>query len=219
MDDYHCGPGPGQPRSTDPRSLGGAERSASEIYARTARHPTLAGLPAGLAVHSFDDVYESVPRVRPRFMPPLPSGCWPWASGREGVIYAVPGHPAVGEATVGLIQARRRPRPACRCALWPGCRSWSQRWPPSGWTRCPTLQIADALDLAARHHPPFHPDAPALVAQLYSAAIAGDVKLTLMNQYPDEHEVALMHAAGHARRGQVERLPLYEIDRTRTSPT
>ncbi|MGH2523543.1 MAG: nucleoside triphosphate pyrophosphohydrolase, partial [Anaerolineales bacterium] len=77
----------------------------------------------------------------------------------------------------------------------------------------PNLQLADALDLAARHHPPFHPDAPTLVAQLYSASIAGDVKLTLMNQYPDDHAVALVHAVGTPQE-QIERLPLFELDRS-----
>ncbi|MGQ9903790.1 MAG: nucleoside triphosphate pyrophosphohydrolase, partial [Anaerolineae bacterium] len=52
------------------------------------------------------------------------------------------------------------------------------------------LQICDALELAALHHPPLNPDRPALIAQVYSRAIASDVKLTLMNQYPPEHRVA-----------------------------
>jgi tetrapyrrole methylase family protein/MazG family protein len=67
--------------------------------------------------------------------------------------------------------------------------------------------------LAVRHHPPFHPDAPALVAQLYSPLIAGDVKLTLMNQYPDDHRVALVHAASTPVQ-QVVWLPLFELDRS-----
>jgi tetrapyrrole methylase family protein/MazG family protein len=77
----------------------------------------------------------------------------------------------------------------------------------------PQLQLADALDLAARHHPPLSPDAPALVAQLYSARLASDVKLTLMNQYPDDHPVVLVHAAGTPD-AQLERLALFEIDRS-----
>jgi tetrapyrrole methylase family protein/MazG family protein len=52
-----------------------------------------------------------------------------------------------------------------------------------------------------------------LIGQLYSAAIASDVKLTLMNQYPDAHPVTILHGAGlpDAMR---EDLPLYEIDRS-----
>jgi tetrapyrrole methylase family protein/MazG family protein len=74
------------------------------------------------------------------------------------------------------------------------------------------LQLYDAVELAVRHHPPLNPDLPALVGQLYSRALAADVKLTLMNQYPDDHEVALVHAAGTSDQ-RVVRLPLYELDR------
>jgi tetrapyrrole methylase family protein/MazG family protein len=38
------------------------------------------------------------------------------------------------------------------------------------------------------------------------------VKLTLMNQYPDDHPVMLIHGAGTADQ-RVEEVPLYEIDR------
>jgi tetrapyrrole methylase family protein/MazG family protein len=53
---------------------------------------------------------------------------------------------------------------------------------------------------------------PALVGQLHSRAVAADVKLTLMNQYPDDHEVVMVHAAG-TREQRVVHLPLYELDR------
>ncbi|MGB9594378.1 MAG: nucleoside triphosphate pyrophosphohydrolase, partial [Anaerolineae bacterium] len=51
-----------------------------------------------------------------------------------------------------------------------------------------------------------------LLAQLYSRDLAAEAKLTLMNQYPDEHPVVLVGAAGTPRQRVVE-LPLYEIDR------
>ena len=75
------------------------------------------------------------------------------------------------------------------------------------------LQLHDAAEIAAMHHPPLNPDQPALIGQLYSAPIASDVKLTLMNQYPDAHPVTLLHGAGlpDALR---EDLPLYEMDRS-----
>ena len=74
------------------------------------------------------------------------------------------------------------------------------------------LQIVDALEVAAAHHPPIDPDRPALLAQLYNRSVAGDVKLTLLNQYPPAHEVTLVQAAGTVYQ-QVIRLPLVEIDR------
>jgi tetrapyrrole methylase family protein/MazG family protein len=67
--------------------------------------------------------------------------------------------------------------------------------------------------LLSQHHPLFPPHAPALVAQVHSAQIAAELKLTLMAAYPDEHEVQLVHAAGTPEEG-VEQLPLHAIDKS-----
>jgi len=77
----------------------------------------------------------------------------------------------------------------------------------------PHTAVVDALELVGAHHPPFPPDAPALIAQLYDRQIAAEVKLTLMALYPDEHPVRLVHGAGTSA-VQVEELPLYQIDRS-----
>jgi tetrapyrrole methylase family protein/MazG family protein len=73
------------------------------------------------------------------------------------------------------------------------------------------LQVLDALDIANALHPPINPDGPALLGQLYSRDLASDVKLTLMNLYPDEHPVYLVHRAGTADE-QIEPIPLYALD-------
>ena len=52
------GLGPGNPAQLT-REAWEVLNQAGEVYVRTARHPTLAGLSAGLVVHSFDDVYET----------------------------------------------------------------------------------------------------------------------------------------------------------------
>jgi tetrapyrrole methylase family protein/MazG family protein len=78
----------------------------------------------------------------------------------------------------------------------------------------PHIALVDALQLAASHVPPFPPGVPALIAQIHSAMVAADVKLTLMSLYPDEHPVKLVHAAGTPDQ-VVEELALYEIDRSR----
>ncbi len=43
--------------------------------------------------------------------------------------------------------------------------------------------------------------------------VATDVKLTLMNQYPDDHPVQLIHAAGTSD-AEIEAIPLHEIDQS-----
>jgi tetrapyrrole methylase family protein/MazG family protein len=75
------------------------------------------------------------------------------------------------------------------------------------------VQIADSLELASSHHPSLSPDQPALVAQLYSRLVAAEVKITLLNQYPEKHPVKLVHAAG-TDDAIVEALQLFEIDRS-----
>ncbi|MEJ2210923.1 MAG: nucleoside triphosphate pyrophosphohydrolase, partial [Anaerolineae bacterium] len=74
------------------------------------------------------------------------------------------------------------------------------------------LQLADATEVASAHHPALDPGRPALVAQLWGRRLAGEVKLTLMNAYPDEHGLTLVRGAGTAGAARVD-LPLYELDR------
>jgi tetrapyrrole methylase family protein/MazG family protein len=118
----------------------------------------------------------------------------------------------VAEASVAHIHARAAER-GLPVRLIAGLSFIEPVLEALGVDALPQLQLADALELAARHHPTFHPDAPALVAQVYSPRLASDVKLTLMNQYPDEHPVKLVHALGTAEQ-RVEALPLYAIDRS-----
>jgi tetrapyrrole methylase family protein/MazG family protein len=204
------GLGPGNPAQLT-REAWDVLSQAGEVYVRTTRHPTLAGLPAGLEVHSFDDIYETAHEFEQVYAAiverVLELGRRP-----AGVVYAVPGNPAIGEATVGLIRAEAAAQ-SLPVRLVAGLSFVEPALAALGLDALPNLQIADALELAARHHPAFQPDAPVLVAQLYSPVIAGDVKLTLMNQYPDEHQVALVHSAGTPDE-RVEWLPLYELDRS-----
>ena len=52
--------------------------------------------------------------------------------------------------------------------------------------------------------------------QLYSSALASEVKLTLMESYPDDHQVVLVRAAGVRGSEEVLTIPLYELDRQQT---
>ena len=204
------GLGPGDPAQLT-REAWDVLSAAGEVYLRTARHPTVAGLPAGLGVHSFDEVYEQAGAFDQVYQT-IAARVLELGARPQGVVYAVPGHPMVAEATVQLIRARLAESGAAP-RIVAGLSFIEPVLAALNVDALPTLQLADALDLAAKHHPAFHPDAPALVAQLYSPLIAGDVKLTLMNQYPDDHQVALAHAVGTPE-AQVEWLPLFEIDRS-----
>jgi tetrapyrrole methylase family protein / MazG family protein len=128
------------------------------------------------------------------------------------VIYAVPGHPFVAEATAPEI-ARRGQDVGIPVRVVSGLSFVEPVMAALGVDLLPQTAIVDALDLTRQHHPLFPPSAPALVAQLYSADMASEVKITLMALYPDEHPVKLIHAAGTADE-IIEELALFEIDRS-----
>ncbi len=186
---------------------------ANEVYLRTAHHPAVPGLPATIRVLTFDSVYERSADFA-QVYDTIASEVIALGRRAEGVIYAVPGHPRVGEATVTHILERAAAE-GLPVRIVSGLSFVEPALNALAIDGLDGLQIADAINIAAQHHPALDPDRPALLAQLYSRQLASDVKLTLMNQYPPEHEVCLVHAAGTPDE-RVIRLPLAEIDRRDT---
>lgn len=203
------GLGPGDPRHLT-REAWEVLEAASEVWLRTARHPTVAGLPAHLTLHSFDALYEEVGDFSQVYAA-IAAEVLRLGQRPEGVIYAVPGHPLVGEAAVGRVLSQAQ-GVGLEVRVVEGLSFIEPALAALRMDALEGLQIYDAVELASHHHPPLTPDLPALLGQLYSRALAADVKLTLMNQYPDDHQVALVHAAGTAGQGLVH-LPLYKLDR------
>lgn len=204
------GLGPGDPGLLT-RQAWIALESAAEIHLRTRQHPVVDGLPAHLQVHDFDALYEhagSFEQVYEQIVQEvLKLGRRP-----QGVLYAVPGHPFVAEATAPEIVRRARLQ-GLSVQVIEGLSFVEPTFTALGLDPFPHLTLVDALQLATSHVPPFPPGVPALIAQIHSAIVASDVKLTLMSLYPDEHPVRLVHAAGTPNQ-LVEDLALYEIDRS-----
>ncbi len=202
------GLGPGDPALLTRRAWDRIS-GAADIYVRTARHPTVEGLPTAVTVHSFDHIYEQAQQFSEVYAQVAEEVLR--LGGQGDVIYGVPGHPLVGESTVATILQRAREL-GIAVEIVDGLSFIEPALTALRLDALDGLQIVDALDVAAAHHPAIDPDKPALLAQLYSRAVAGDVKLTLLNQYPPDHEVMLVHAAGTADQ-QLLTLPLVEIDR------
>lgn len=182
-----------------------------EIYLRTRHHPLVSELPSGVQIHSFDELYEQndsfeavyaqmVERV-------LELGRRP-----QGVVYAVPGHPFVAEAT-GPEIARRARAEGIPLRVVEGISFLEPLFSALSLDPFPHTALVDALELAAAHTPTFPTHAPAVIAQIHSRAVASEVKLTLNSLYPDQHPVRLVHAVGTPQQ-IVEDLALYEIDRS-----
>jgi tetrapyrrole methylase family protein/MazG family protein len=184
--------------------------AAREVWVRTARHPIVDELPE-IAWKPMDSFYEQEDDFSEVYKA-IAAEVLRLAERPEGVCYAVPGSPRVGESTVPQILAGAEKR-GLAVRMVEGLSFIEPILGALGVDALEGLYVSDAVELAARHHPPFPPSAHALIAQLFSRALASEVKLTLMNQYPEEHPVRLIHAAGTPGQS-VEEIPLHEIDRS-----
>jgi len=202
------GLGPGAPEHLT-REAWQLLTAAEVVWLRTVHHPVIPHLPETVTLHSFDVYYEdaeSFPAVYKAIAERI------FTLAVDGaVIYAVPGHPLVGESAVLRIleQARQKAIPV---RIVEGLSFIEPTLTALSVDALDGLQIVDAVEVMALRHPPLNPDFPALIGQVYSRALASELKLTLMNQYPDEHRVALVEGAGTMAQ-KVRWLPLYQMDR------
>ena len=208
------GLGPGAPELLT-RAAWDTLSQADVVWLRTARHPVVPYLPQGPVVYSFDDLYEKADSFENVYAA-IVKKVLELGSRQEGVVYAVPGHPLVGESTVTrVLQEAREANIPVR--IVPGLSFIEPTLTALSLDPLDGLQIVDALDLVGAYYPILNPDVPVLVAQVYSRAVASELKLVLMDVYPDEHLVALVHAAGTSAEAVVWG-PLYEIDHGDATP-
>jgi tetrapyrrole methylase family protein/MazG family protein len=184
--------------------------AADTVYLRTGRHPAVAELPTHLQLHTFDAVYESAAQFEEVYQRIAGEVLTLAAAG--DLIYAVPGNPFVGEATVAAV-LRGAVEAGIPTRVIAGLSFIEPTLAALEVDALDGLQLHDAIEFAGLLYPPVNPDAPLLLGQVYSRALANDVKLALLSVYPAEHPVALVHAAGGEEQ-VVERLSLYEMDRS-----
>lgn len=187
------GLGPGDPGQITREAWDLLSRAA-EVYVQGDTLTGLAAVPEGPTVHSLDDLSqtgEPDAAVHPAIAQQLVE------LGRRdaGVVYAVPGDPSLGAAFIrDLREAARTAGLPLRLvhgvSLVGASLRLAERDGLDG------LFLADALDLAQRHHPPFPPDVPALVGRLDSRERASAVMACLLNQYPGDHPVLILHNPG-----------------------
>ncbi len=182
--------------------------TVTEIYLRTGDHPAVRDLPAHIVRHTFDHLYATQTAFEAVYAAMVEQLLDLGAAG--DITYAVPGHPYVGESTV-LTLIRQAPAAGIGVEVVAGLSFLEPVLATVGVDALDGLQIYDAIDLAGRQHPVLMPDVPLLLGQVFNRLLASDLKLTLMQAYPDEHQVYLVHNAG-APDQIVEHIPLYAID-------
>ncbi len=203
------GLGPGDPKWVT-RAVWERLTGTDEVYARTGDHPVLKALPPSVRVHTFDevyarantfdDVYETIARQVV-------------ALGRrpQGVVYAVPGHPRVGEATTPRVETLAA-KEGIPVEVLDGVSFVDVVCNVVGIDPLDGVTVYDAMLLAQEYFPTVNTDRPLILGQLYSRDLASDVKLTLLTAYPPHHSVTLVHGAGTPQVA-VHTFPLHDLDR------
>jgi tetrapyrrole methylase family protein/MazG family protein len=202
------GPGGLQHLTREAETLVGAALADGRLILRTRVHPTVEAWPKLAAAPSLDHLYEQgrdFDEVYERIVAAVLAAT-ARHDGQE-LVYAVPGHPAIGEATVRRLRERAA-QAGVALRLVPGLSFVDAVTAAVGTDGGEGLRVADALALGR-----LDPTVPLLVCQLHSRRVASAVKLALAKHYPDEHPVALVRAAGVPGRERVERRRLFEIDR------
>ena len=197
------GPGRWEDLTLQARAL--LERAASDkktVFFRTLIHPIIEPLKyeiPNLSITSFDSFYDEATNWDTLYQRIAQEICTQ-AEQHSSVLYAVPGHPLIGEASVQLIlqQARERGLSISIVAglsfLEPVCATLELDPFTSG------MQIIDATVLAALRSEEIAgkiiPTIPLLVAHIYHRRQASAVKLALSECYPDEWPVKLVRSTG-----------------------
>ena len=183
--------------------------SGRRVILRTRRHPCVAALGDITHLQSCDDLYEQHDAFAQVYTAIVDRVLTAAADGP--VVYALPGHPWVGEATTGAILAGAREK-GLTVHVSGGASFIDAASTALGLDAMDGCQIVDGMLLAARHHPQLDVSLPALIGQVYSRQVASDVKLTLLNAYSTDQPVTIIQAAGTpGQRAQTIRL--HELDR------
>lgn len=173
------------------------------VWLRTKEHPVVQELEAeGLVFESFDSVYESsdtFEEVYDQIVETLLS-----KSEEMAITYAVPGHPFVAERTVELLVERGADLHVLGGQSFLDAMFQALRIDPINGFQLLDATALDLERLQVTQH--------VLIGQVYDGFVAGDVKVQLMERYPDDHPVTLVTAAGTTEE-RIAHIPLFEMDR------
>lgn len=185
-------------------------QGAKHLYVRTEHHPVMDLLrDHQIRYTSFDKVYEahdSFPEVYAAIARQLLALANDEA---EEIVYAVPGHPMVAESTVSLLREQCE-KDQIGLEIIGGESFIDETFTRFGFDPIDGFQLLDASTInPAVLSPQLH----IVIGQVYDTFTASDVKLSLMEMYPDDYEVVVGHALGVQGMEQIIRVPLYELDR------
>ena len=182
--------------------------SGAPIFLRTGKHPVVEDLQVmGIEYKSFDSIYEKHGAFEDVYTEIVDILISEVERNKDKIIYGVPGLPMVAEETVALLIKNAGDIKVDIVSAPSGLEAvyGALKIDP-----CHGLIILDALsfDESKLNH-----EVPILFTQVYNKMVASELKLTLMEHYPDEHYIKVVKAAGIPSQEVIISIPLYQLDR------
>ena len=182
-------------------------KTVKNCFTRTIDHPVIGQLQdEGVSFNSFDAVYEQYDNFKEVYE--HISDALIELAEEDDVIYTVPGHPMVAEMTVQLLIAKTAER-NIELSIEGGQSFLDALFQA---VKIDPIDGFQLLDGTALKKDELQVTQHLIIGQVYDSFMASEVKLTLMEKYLDDYEVALVTAAG-SEQEVVKWLPLYELDR------
>ena len=205
---YIVGLGPG---SIDSLTLGAINRihSGKPHFLRTLKHPSVEYFDDNnILFKSFDDIYDTKDSFDEVYNT-IVSELIKEVKKHGEINYYVPGNPMVAEKTVQLLidnfDKEEIEIVSGISFIEPILESMNKD-PIDG------LKILDGMDIKSSD---VDINSHLIITQVYNKMVMSEVKLVLMEVYPDEYKVSLVHNAGISREQVIENIPLYEIDHSK----
>lgn len=177
---------------------------ADRVFLKTENHPAVEELKKeGLVFESFDYLYKEddvdTEQIYSDIVETLVG-----AAEERTIVYAVPGHPLIADKSVKALRDK-----------------YSMVTIDGGKSLIDDLLAAVEVDplegfqlfgSEEMDHDTVNTGQPVIVMQVFNAMRAKEVKVSLMEKYPEDHSVAAIDAPG-SRQENIAWMPLYDIDR------
>lgn len=188
--------------------------NAKTLLFRTAIHPTVEKIrEKGIKFSSYDSYYEKAENFESLYKS-IAENLLELAETGQEIVYAVPGSPMVAEKTVVLLRQlvaeyNEKHENKIELDIKPGMSFAEIMYCKLGIDPIEGTTIIDAEDFAKM---PIDNPTGLIITQVYSPAIASDLKLALMEAFSDEYEITYVHKLGMPDE-RIVKIPLFELDR------
>lgn len=184
-------------------------KQADHLYLRTREHPVVSELEQeGITFAAFDEIYEKHGDFASVYEE-IASRLLQAAQKQGNLVYAVPGHPLVAERTVQLLLAQGE-KSGVAITIGGG-QSFLD--PIFARLQIDPIEGFALLDATAFSIAQVNPMLHTIIAQVYDQLTASEIKLTLMEAFPDDYLITVATAVGAGELERMETVPLYELDR------